>query len=78
MVRRSSCSVSSAVLSAALWCIRARSRASSLAESWNLRIDANIARPPVLRAHNLSEHLAPIAAEARAASEARGDRRGAL
>jgi probable phosphoglycerate mutase len=33
---------------------------------------------PVLRAHNLSEHLAPIAAEARAASEARGDRRGAL
>jgi broad specificity phosphatase PhoE len=27
---------------------------------------------PVLRAHNLSEHLAPIAAEAR------GDRRGAL
>jgi probable phosphoglycerate mutase len=33
---------------------------------------------PVLRAHNLSEHLAPIAAEARAAAEARGDRRGAL
>ncbi len=31
-----------------------------------------------LRAHNLSEHLAPIAAEARAAAEARGDRRGAL
>jgi len=30
-----------------------------------------------LRAHNLSEHLAPIADEARAA-EARGDRRGAL
>ena len=33
---------------------------------------------PVLRAHNLSEHLAPLAAEARAAAEARGDRRGAL
>jgi broad specificity phosphatase PhoE len=33
---------------------------------------------PVLRAHNLSEHLAPIATEARAAAEARGDRRGAL
>lgn len=33
---------------------------------------------PVLRAHNLAEHLVPIAAEARAASEARGDRRGAL
>jgi probable phosphoglycerate mutase len=33
---------------------------------------------PVLRAHNLSEHLASIAAEARAAAEARGDRRGAL
>jgi probable phosphoglycerate mutase len=33
---------------------------------------------PVLRAHNLSELLAPIAAEARAAAEARGDRRGAL
>jgi len=33
---------------------------------------------PVLRAHNLSEHLAPIAAESRAAAEARGDRRGAL
>jgi phosphoserine phosphatase len=31
-----------------------------------------------LRAHNLSEHLAPISAEARAAAEARGDRRGAL
>ncbi len=31
-----------------------------------------------LRAHNLSEHLAPIAAEARAAAELRGDRRGAL
>jgi probable phosphoglycerate mutase len=31
-----------------------------------------------LRAHNLSEHLAPLAAEARAAAEARGDRRGAL
>jgi probable phosphoglycerate mutase len=33
---------------------------------------------PSLRAHNLSEHLAPLAAEARAAAEARGDRRGAL
>jgi probable phosphoglycerate mutase len=33
---------------------------------------------PVLRAHNLSEHLAPIAVEAGAAAEARGDRRGAL
>ena len=31
-----------------------------------------------LRAHNLSEHLAPLAEEARAAAEARGDRRGAL
>ena len=31
-----------------------------------------------LRAHNLSEHLAPLAAEERAAAEARGDRRGAL
>jgi probable phosphoglycerate mutase len=31
-----------------------------------------------LRAHNLSEHLAPLADEARAAAEARGDRRGAL
>ena len=31
-----------------------------------------------LRAHNLSEHLAPIADEARAAAEARGDRPGAL
>ena len=31
-----------------------------------------------LRAHNLVEHLAPIADEARAAAEARGDRRGAL
>jgi broad specificity phosphatase PhoE len=31
-----------------------------------------------LRAHNLSEHLAPLADEARAAQEARGDRRGAL
>ena len=31
-----------------------------------------------LRAHNLSEHLAPLTAEARAAAEARGDRRGAL
>ena len=33
---------------------------------------------PVLRAHNLSEHLAPLATEPRAAEEARGDRRGAL
>jgi broad specificity phosphatase PhoE len=33
---------------------------------------------PVLRAHNLAEHLAPLAEEARAAAEARGDRRGAL
>ena len=33
---------------------------------------------PVLRAHNLSEHLAPLAAGGRAAEEARGDRRGAL
>lgn len=31
-----------------------------------------------LRAHNLSEHLAPLAQEAHAAAEARGDRRGAL
>lgn len=31
-----------------------------------------------LRAHNLSDHLAPLAEEARAAEEARGDRRGAL
>jgi broad specificity phosphatase PhoE len=31
-----------------------------------------------LRAHNLSEHLAPLAEEERAAAEARGDRRGAL
>jgi broad specificity phosphatase PhoE len=31
-----------------------------------------------LRAHNLSEHLAPLANEARAAEEARGERRGAL
>ena len=31
-----------------------------------------------LRAHNLSEHLSPLADEARAAAEARGDRRGAL
>ena len=31
-----------------------------------------------LRAHNLSDHLAPLAAEARAAEEARGERRGAL
>jgi len=33
---------------------------------------------PALRAHNLSEHLSPLAVEARAAEEARGDRRGAL
>lgn len=33
---------------------------------------------PVLRAHNVSDHLAPLAAEARAAAESRGDRRGAL
>ena len=33
---------------------------------------------PALRAHNLSEHLAPLAIEERAAAEARGDRRGAL
>jgi broad specificity phosphatase PhoE len=31
-----------------------------------------------LRAHNLSEHLAPLAEQERAAAEARGDRRGAL
>ena len=31
-----------------------------------------------LRAHNLSEHLAPLAVQERAAEEARGDRRGAL
>jgi broad specificity phosphatase PhoE len=31
-----------------------------------------------LRAHNLSEHLAPLTIEARAAEEARGERRGAL
>ena len=31
-----------------------------------------------LRAHNLSEHLAPLAIETRAAQEARGERRGAL
>lgn len=31
-----------------------------------------------LRAHNLSEHLAPLADETRAAEEARGERRGAL
>jgi broad specificity phosphatase PhoE len=33
---------------------------------------------PALRAHNLSEHLSPLAVEAQAAEEARGDRRGAL
>jgi phosphoserine phosphatase len=32
----------------------------------------------VLRAHNLADHLAPLADEERAAAEARGDRRGAL
>ena len=31
-----------------------------------------------LRAHNLSDHLAPLAEEERAAQEARGERRGAL
>jgi probable phosphoglycerate mutase len=31
-----------------------------------------------LRAHNLSEHLAPLAEHERAAQESRGDRRGAL
>ncbi|CAN5624833.1 histidine phosphatase family protein [soil metagenome] len=31
-----------------------------------------------LRAHNLADHLAPLASGARAATEARGDRRGAL
>ena len=31
-----------------------------------------------LRAHNLADHLAPLAADARAAAEASGDRRGAL
>ncbi len=31
-----------------------------------------------LRAHNLTDHLAPLAAQDRAAAEARGDRRGAL
>lgn len=31
-----------------------------------------------LRAHNLSDHLAPLAEAERAAAEARGDRRGAL
>ena len=31
-----------------------------------------------LRAYNLTDHLAPLAAQARAAAEARGDRRGAL
>jgi broad specificity phosphatase PhoE len=35
-------------------------------------------RVATLRAHNLSEHLAPLADEERAAAEARGDRRGAL
>jgi phosphoserine phosphatase len=33
---------------------------------------------PTLRAHNLAEHLGPLAREERAAAEARGDRRGAL
>jgi phosphoserine phosphatase len=32
----------------------------------------------VLRAHNLADHLAPLADEERVAAEARGDRRGAL
>lgn len=32
----------------------------------------------MLRAHNLSDHLAPLAEEDRAAQEARGERRGAL
>ncbi len=31
-----------------------------------------------LRAHNVSDHLAPLAAEDRAAQESRGERRGAL
>jgi phosphoserine phosphatase len=31
-----------------------------------------------MRAHNLTDHLAPLAAELRAAAEVRGDRRGAL
>jgi broad specificity phosphatase PhoE len=31
-----------------------------------------------LRAHNLADHLAPLAEEERAAQESRGDRRGAL
>lgn len=31
-----------------------------------------------LRAHNLSDHLAPLAADERAAQESRGERRGAL
>lgn len=31
-----------------------------------------------LRAHNLSDHLAPLAEESRAAQESRGERRGAL
>lgn len=33
---------------------------------------------PVLRAHNLTDHLAPLADEETAAAEARGERRGAL
>jgi broad specificity phosphatase PhoE len=33
---------------------------------------------PALRAHNLAQHLAPLAAREAAAEEARGDRRGAL
>lgn len=32
----------------------------------------------VLRAHNLADHLAPLADQERAAAQARGDRRGAL
>jgi hypothetical protein len=31
-----------------------------------------------LRAHNLSDHLEPLAIEERAAQESRGERRGAL
>jgi broad specificity phosphatase PhoE len=33
---------------------------------------------PLLRAHNLADHLTPLADEERAAAEARGERRGAL
>ena len=55
MACSSSRSVSSALASAALWCIRARSRASSLAESWNRRIERSMARPPEVRAHTRAE-----------------------